>query len=183
MHQRTPAPTIAVSEWVNGLELRVSNRTLRDHRQIITLDELKQIRHRASDQLRLRTDMSSATWRITIGTNPYQIGTVRTRVFSPTSLSGEQGLMHGKNIVFRHAIAQLQRSLHGTHIANHDRRIVARALINSFQRKILRTDRQIFYLGRRRSFRAQQHRAHWTKHMATLPQFRSSIGVERRQRT
>lgn len=95
--------------------------------------------------------MSSATWRITIGTNPYQIGTVRTRVFSPTSLSGEQGLMHGKNIVFRHAIAQLQRSLHGTHIANHDRRIVARALINSFQRKILRTDRQIFYLGRRRA--------------------------------
>lgn len=125
MHQRTPATPIAIRKRINGLELRIRNRTLRHHRQIVMLDEFKQIRLRIGNQLRTADRhvppraVNSCRFRPTPGScdrHPH----------IPPSHAARKAELHAwRGCCFPSCYYQASAQPPGAHIADYNRGIVA----------------------------------------------------------
>ncbi len=128
MDQAPTSTTIAVSERMDRLELRMPNRSLHSYRQILTVDERHEVIKQRRDLIRRRRDVFGTRRAESVPANPVLLGPHNTTEVLITR-PAKQSPVNLKEIL-EHQITWLaskrDRALHRTNVADDlARRVIA----------------------------------------------------------
>ena len=162
--QRAPSTPVAVDKGVDGFELGMANRRLRDRRQRVQIAERTEIVEKLLNLLMRRRHEGGGTRVVTAPADPVLLRTNLAGVLIEPS-SGKQVLVNSKNVVGGDLLLRiaelLDRPVHGFDVVEHLERsnvgwLLAKDSLRLSAKESTSSDFEAFYPRRGDSLGAQQ---------------------------